>query len=106
MLQKIFCEKKYEYQWLWFESDTEKSDSECERSLGNTSSNLFHLYILLCLCKSNIWLKNICHTKWSKSDRERQESYDIIYMWNLKYDKMNLFTKQKQTHRHRKQKGY
>ena len=24
------------------------------------------------------------HTKWSKSDRERQVSYDIAYMWNLK----------------------
>ena len=24
------------------------------------------------------------HTKWSKSDRERQVSYDIAYIWNLK----------------------
>ena len=24
------------------------------------------------------------HAKWSKSDRERQISYDITYMWNLK----------------------
>ena len=24
------------------------------------------------------------HTKWSKSDRERQISSDITYMWNLK----------------------
>ena len=24
------------------------------------------------------------HTKWSKSDRERQISYDVTYMWNLK----------------------
>ena len=24
------------------------------------------------------------HTKWSKPDRERQISYDIAYMWNLK----------------------
>ena len=40
------------------------------------------------------------HTKWSKSDRERQISYDIAYMWNLKkMIKMNLYTKQKQTHR-------
>ena len=37
-----------------------------------------------------------------KSDRERQISHDIIYMWNLKYD-ANEFIKQKQTHRHRKQ---
>ena len=26
------------------------------------------------------------HTKWSKSDRERQISYNITYMWNLKYE--------------------
>ena len=25
------------------------------------------------------------HTKWSQSERERQVSYDITYMWNLKY---------------------
>ena len=25
------------------------------------------------------------HTKWSKSERESQISYDITYMWNLKY---------------------
>ena len=37
-----------------------------------------------------------------KSDRERQISYDITYVWNLKkMIQMNLFTKQ--TLRHRKQ---
>ena len=39
------------------------------------------------------WNKAICsnmdrsrdnHTKWSKSERERQMLYDITYMWNLK----------------------
>ena len=25
-----------------------------------------------------------CHIEWSKVDRERQISYDIAYMWNLK----------------------
>ena len=24
------------------------------------------------------------HTKWSKPERQRQMSYDITYMWNLK----------------------
>ena len=28
-----------------------------------------------------------CHTKWSKPERERQISYDITYMWNLKKKK-------------------
>ena len=30
------------------------------------------------------------HTKWSKSDRERQIPYDITNMWNLKYDTNEL----------------
>ena len=38
-----------------------------------------------------------------KLDRERQILYDITYMWNLKIIQINLFTKQKQTLRHRKQ---
>ena len=24
-----------------------------------------------------------CHTEWSKSEREKQISYNIVYMWNL-----------------------
>ena len=54
-----------------------------------------------------VWNNAICsnmdgprdyHTKWSKSDRERQIPYAITYMWNLKKKngiQMNLFTKQK-----------
>ena len=42
------------------------------------------------------------HTKSNKSDREIQISYDITYMRNLQYFQMNLFIKQKQTHRHSK----
>ena len=41
--------------------------------------------------------------------RQRQISYDTTYMWNLKNKmiQLNLFTKQKQTHRHRKEtQGY
>ena len=33
------------------------------------------------------------HTKWSKSERERQRPYDITYMWNLKYDTNELIYK-------------
>ena len=45
-------------------------------------------------------------TKWSKSDKERQISYDMAYMWNLNKKQkiqMNLSPKQKENHRHRKQ---
>ena len=42
----------------------------------------------------------IFNTEWSKSYRERQISYDITYMHNLKkIIQMKLLTKQKQTHR-------
>ena len=48
-------------------------------------------------------LKNIILSEVS----QRQILYEITYMWNLKIIQMNLFTKQKQTHRHRKQSyGY
>ena len=30
------------------------------------------------------WMDLEIHTEWSKSDRERQISYDRTYMWNLK----------------------
>ena len=30
------------------------------------------------------------HTKWNKPDKERQISWDITYMWNLKYDTNEL----------------
>ena len=43
------------------------------------------------------------HTKWGKSEREKQISYDITYRGNVKWDANELFIKQKQTHRHRKQ---
>ena len=33
------------------------------------------------------------HTKWSKSERERQIPYDITYMRNLKYDTNELIYK-------------
>ena len=36
-----------------------------------------------------------CHTKWHKSDTERQISYAITYMKNLKKVQMNLFMGQK-----------
>ena len=37
-----------------------------------------------------------------KSDRARQVSYDITYMWNLKYGTNELIYKT-ETHRHREQ---
>ena len=35
----------------------------------------------------------VCHTEWSKSEREKQIPYDITDMWNLKYDTNELVYK-------------
>ena len=50
------------------------------------------------------------HTKWNKSEGERQIPYDITYMQNLKYDTNELIYKTETDidniflcHRHRKQ---
>ena len=40
-----------------------------------------------------------CNTKWSKSDRQGEISYNILYMWNLKRNDTNEIIKQKKTHR-------
>ena len=52
-----------------------------------------HIYNGIILNHKKEWNNAICsnmdgprdyHTKWSKSDGERQISYDTTYMWNLK----------------------
>ena len=45
------------------------------------------------------------HTKWIKSDREGQIPYDIIFMWNLKYDTNEPIYETKQNHEHWEQIG-
>ena len=54
-----------------------------------------HIYNGILLNHKKEWNNAICsnvdatrdyHTKWSKSERERQIPYDITYIWNLKYD--------------------
>ena len=42
------------------------------------------------------------HTKWSKSERERQIPYDITYVWNLIYGTNESFHR-KETHGHGEQ---
>ena len=43
------------------------------------------------------------HIKWSKSERETQMPYNIIYTWNLKYGTNEFIYKQWQTCRHKNQ---
>ena len=61
-----------------------------------------HVYNGILLSHKKEWNDAICsymggprddHTKQSKSERERQISYDITYIWNLKYDTIELIYK-------------
>ena len=70
-----------------------------------------HTHNVILLSYKQEWNNAICsnmygprdyHTKWSQSEREQQTLYNVTYMWNIKYD-TNLFTKEKQTHRYRRQ---
>ena len=60
---------------------------------GMNKEDVVHIYNGILLSHKKEWNNAICSnmdgprdycTKWSKSDRERQISYDITYMWNLK----------------------
>ena len=63
---------------------------------------MIHVYKGILLSHKKEWNHAICsnmdgprdyHTKQSKWERERQILYDIIYMWNLKYDTNELIYK-------------
>ena len=43
------------------------------------------------------------NTKWRKSERERQISYNIAYTWNLKYGTNDPIYKTETDHEHREQ---
>ena len=60
---------------------------------GMDKEDVAHIYNGILLSHKKEWNNAIylnmdgprdCHTEWSKSDRERQISYDIAYMWDLK----------------------
>ena len=57
--------------------------------------DVVYLYDGILLKHKKEWNNAICsnldgpryyHTNWNKSERARHISYDIIYMWNLKYN--------------------
>ena len=64
--------------------------------------DVVYIYNGILLNHKNEWNNAICsdmdrprdyHTKWSKSDKERQISYDITYMWTLKNSTNELIYK-------------
>ena len=73
--------------------------------------DVVHIYNGIVLSHKKEWNNAICsnmdaprdyHTKWNKSERERQISYAITYMWNLKYGTNEPIYKTK-TDSHREQ---
>ena len=63
---------------------------------------MVYIYNGILLSHKKEWNNAICsnmdapkyyHTKWSKSDREREILYDITYMWNLKNSANELIYK-------------
>ena len=63
---------------------------------------MVHIHNGILFSHKREWNNDICsnmdgprdyHTKWSKSEWERQIPYDITYMWNLKYDTNELIYK-------------
>ena len=65
-------------------------------------ADVVHIYNEILLSHKKEWNNAICnnidgrrdyHTKWSKSERERQIPHDITYMWNLKYGTNELIYK-------------
>ena len=59
---------------------------------GMDKEDVVHIHNGILQSHKEEWNNAICsnmdgtrdnHTEWSKSERERQLSYDITYMWNL-----------------------
>ena len=62
-------------------------------NIGTDKEDVVHIYNGLLLTHKKEWNNAVCgnmdeprdcHTEWSMSDSERQISYNIAYMWNLK----------------------
>ena len=98
----------YIYGWFMLRSDRKQQNSIKQLSFNKKrkrKENMVYMYYVVLLSHKNEWDNAICsHTngpknynaRWSKSDRERQISYDITYMLEArKLLQMNLFIKQK-----------
>ena len=62
---------------------------------GMDKEDVVHIYNRILLSHKEEWNDAISnhmneprddHSKWSKSERERQALYDITHMWNIKYN--------------------
>ena len=67
---------------LWIMCSPFVKKATSHQRVGNRVVMKFEFHNVICSCMDE---PRDCHTKLSKSERERQISYDITYMWNLKY---------------------
>ena len=51
----------------------------------------------------SFFMANLEDITLSEVSQTEKDKYDVTYMWNLKIIQINLYTKHKQIHRHRKQ---
>ena len=74
---------------------------------GMDKEDVVHIYNGILFSHKKEWNSAICrdvdrpkdcHTDWSKSEREKQISYNITYMWNL--EKWYRWTYLQSTNRH------
>ena len=75
---------------IYNSQDMEETEMSISRGIDKEG---IHIYNGILLSHKKWWNNAICSdmdgpwdcpTEWIKSDRERQISYDITYMWNLK----------------------
>ena len=76
---------------IYDSQDMEATEMSIDRWMD--TEVVVHRYNGILLSHQKEWKNAICsnmnrpgdyHSKWTKSDRERQISYDITYMWNIK----------------------
>ena len=69
---------------LWIRCSPFVKKATSHQRVGNRVVIKFEFHNVICSCMDE---PRDYHTKLSKSERERQISYDITHMWNLKYDR-------------------
>ena len=77
---------------IYNSQDMETTKMSINRGMDKNEVARIYNGILLSRKKNRNWaicsevdVPRVCHTEWSKSEREKQILYDITYMWNLKY---------------------
>ena len=94
--KRVMCHNVH-CSFVYNDQDIEATQVSIERWMDK--EDVGHIYngILLHHKKKGNWVicievdgPRVCHTEWSKSEREKQKPYANTYRWNLKKKKMVL----------------